>query len=368
MKFQMPRDVMFKVLQQLSGVVERRQTLPILGNILVKAEDETVTLVATDLEVELIVKQSCEIDTNGETTVSARKWLDICKSLADDVIVTVSQNDDRVTLQAGRSRFTLSTLPPAEFPMIEEITAQTRFSLTQSDLKKVLNATHFSMAHQDVRYYLNGLMMEMTPERLRSVATDGHRLAMKDLVADIDVSEESRQVIVPRKGVQELMRLLSDSSDDEVSVITGSNHMRLIMGEMTFTSKLIDGRFPDYQRVIPEGGNNIILADKESLRLTLTRVAILSNEKYRGIRMILKHNNLQFKAHNPEQEEAEDEIGIEYGGDEFEMGFNANYLLDAVNAVLNEQVKIILTDSDHSCLIQAAGDDSANYVVMPMRL
>lgn len=367
MKFRMPRDVMFKVLQQLSGVVERRQTLPILGNILVKAEDELITLVSTDLEVELIVKLSCEIDADGETTIPAKKWLDICKNLPNDVTVTISQKDDRVTLQAGRSRFTLSTLPSTEFPMIEEMTTHISLDLKQDELKAALNATHFSMAYQDVRYYLNGLMMEMTTDRLRSVATDGHRLAMKDLAANIDVDEEGKQVIVPRKGVLELMRLLCDS-DDEISVIIGSNHIRLISGDMTFTSKLVDGRFPDYQRVMPEGGSNILLADKEPLRQTLTRVAILSNEKYRGIRMILRNDNLQFKAHNPEQEEAEDEINVEYSGDELEMGFNANYLLDAVNAVTSEQVKIILTDSNSSCLIQASDDDSSNYVVMPMRL
>ncbi len=368
MKFRIPCNVILKALQQLTNVVERRQTLPILWNILVKAEDGVITLVATDLEVELTVKLTCEIDTDGEATIPARKWLDICKSLADGVTITINQSDDRVTLQAGRSRFTLSTLPATEFPLIDEITAQTHFDLTQSKLKTVFNATHFSMAHQDVRYYLNGLMMEMTAERLRSVATDGHRLAMKDMAVDIGVNEENRQVIVPRKGIQELMRLLSDSDDEKVSVIVGSNHVRLIMGDMTFTSKLIDGRFPDYRRVMPEGGNNVVLADKELLRLALVRVAILSNEKYRGIQMILKQNNLQFKAHNPEQEEAEDEVSVEYSGDEFEIGFNATYLLDAVNAVTSDQVKIILTDSGNSCLIQASNDDSSNYVVMPMRL
>lgn len=367
MKFQIPRDVIFKALQQLSGVVERRQTLPVLGNILVKAEDRYITLAATDLEVELIIKFSCEVDESGEITIPARKWLDICKNLTDDSTIKISLNGDRVTLQSGRSRFTLSTLPSTEFPLIEEITTQTRFVLSQSHLKSVFDATHFSMAQQDVRYYLNGLMMEMTANLLRTVATDGHRLAMKDLQIEIEINEESRQVIVPRKGIQELMRLLSDI-DDEVSLVFGNSHIRLDMGDMTFTSKLIDGRFPDYQRVMPEGGNNILLADKELLRQTLVRVAILSNEKYRGIRMILQQNNLQVMAHNPEQEEAEDEVVVDYSGDEFEIGFNANYLLDAINAVTSDQVKIILTDSNSSCLIQASNDESSNYVVMPMRL
>ncbi len=367
MKFQIPRDVILKALQQLSGVVERRQTLPVLGNILVKAEDGFITLAATDLEVELIIKLGCEVEASGEATIPARKWLDICRNLSDDATVTITLNGDRATLQSGRSRFTLSTLPSTEFPLIDEITTQTRFSVSQSTLKTIFDATHFSMAQQDVRYYLNGLMMEMSSSLLRSVATDGHRLAMKDITVDIDVNEESRQVIVPRKGIQELMRLLADS-DDEVAITVGSSHIRLEISDMTFTSKLIDGRFPDYNRVMPEGGNNIILADKELLRQTLVRVAILSNEKYRGIRMILQQNNLQLMAHNPEQEEAEDEVAVDYTGDEFEIGFNANYLLDAINAVTSEQVKVILTDSNSSCLIQASEDDSSNYVVMPMRL
>lgn len=368
MKFQISCNVILKALQHLSSVVERRQTLPILSNILVKAENETITLASTDLEVELIITLQCEIDTNGETTIPARKWLDICKNLAEDVVLTISQKDNRVTLQAGRSRFTLSTLPSTEFPLIEEITAQTRFDLTQGDLKTAFSATHFSMAQQDVRYYLNGLMMEITADRLRSVATDGHRLAMKDLTVNIDINEENKQVIVPRKGIQELMRLLTDS-DDQISVVVGASHIRLIMGDTIFTSKLIDGKFPDYQRVIPEGGNNIVLADKEPLRQALVRVAILSNEKYRGIRMILQQNSLQVKAHNPEQEEAEDEISIEYDGSEFEIGFNATYLQDAINAVTSDKVKITLTDSgNNQCLIQDPDDDSSNYVVMPMRL
>lgn len=367
MKFQIPRDVILKSLQQLSGVVERRQTLPVLGNILVKADDNQITLAATDLEVELIVNLSCEVSESGEVTIPARKWLDICKNLPDDATISISSSDDKVILQAGRSRFTLSTLPATEFPLIEEISTQTSYEISQSVLKNVFDATHFSMAQQDVRYYLNGLMMEMSSNLLRSVATDGHRLAMNDVDLKIEVNEDKRQIIVPRKGIQELMRLLSES-DDMVQITVGSSHLRLTIKDMIFTSKLIDGRFPDYERVMPEGGNNIVSADKESLRQTLIRVAILSNEKYRGIRMILGKDRLQVMAHNPEQEEAEDEISVDYNGDEFEIGFNANYLLDAVNAVKSDQVHIVLSDSNSSCVIKASNDDSSRYVVMPMRL
>lgn len=367
MKFQIPRDVILKSLQHLSGVVERRQTLPVLGNILVKSQDSKLLLAATDLEVELIIEQDCMIDEPGEVTLPARKWLDICKNLPEDSTITITANADKATLQAGRSRFTLSTLPATEFPLIEEINDQTRLNTTQSTLKNIMDSTHFSMAQQDVRYYLNGLMMEMSSNLLRTVATDGHRLALTDVNINIDVNEEKRQVIVPRKAIQELMRLLDDN-DSEISVIIGSSHIRLSIDNMIFTSKLIDGRFPDYERVMPEGGSNILQADKDTIRQTLVRVAILSNEKYRGIRMILGQDSLQVMAHNPEQEEAEDQIAVDYQGDEFEIGFNANYLLDAINAVKSNDVKITLTDSNSSCVIQDAHDDSSSYVVMPMRL
>ena len=367
MKFQIPRDVIYKSLQQLSGVVERRQTLPVLGNILVKANDNEITLAATDLEVELIISLDCVIEEPGEITIPARKWLDICKNLPDDVTITILVNNDKAILQAGRSRFTLSTLPATEFPLIEEINSLTRFEASQSILKNTFDSTHFSMAQQDVRYYLNGLMMEMTEHQLRSVATDAHRLALKDAALDIDIKEQKRQIIVPRKGIQELMRLLTDC-DDQVLVIVGSSHIRLSMNDMTFTSKLIDGKFPDYERVLPEGGHNIVHAQKESLRQSLMRVAILSNEKYRGIRMILSKDKLHVMAHNPEQEEAEDELAVDYGGDELEIGFNANYLLDAINAVQSDDVHIVLSDSNSSCVIKDANDDSSKYVVMPMRL
>ena len=367
MKFQIPRDVILKSLQQLSGVVERRQTLPVLGNILVKAADNTLTLGATDLEVELIIQLACVVDETGEITIPARKWLDICKNLPEDATIAISTSSDKVMLQAGRSRFTLSTLPATEFPLVDEISLLTKFSTSQAALKNIFDSTHFSMAQQDVRYYLNGLMMEMSSKLLRSVATDGHRLALKDVPLEIEVNEDKRQIIVPRKGIQELMRLLGDS-EDEVNVQVGSSHIRMTIGDMIFTSKLIDGKFPDYERVMPEGGKNIVSAEKENLRQTLVRVAILSNEKYRGIRIILGRDKMQVMAHNPEQEEAEDEISVEYTGDEFEIGFNANYLLDAINAVQSSQVHIVLTDSNSSCVIKDATDDTSSYVVMPMRL
>lgn len=367
MKFQIPCHVISGVLHKLSGVVAKRQTSPVLGNVLVKAVENVITLAVTDLEVELVVKQPCEIETGGETTIPARKWLDICSSLDEDIMLKVSVDGDRAMLEAGRGRFTLSTLPSTEFPLISEVPSEISFSISQKILKSALEATHFSIPKQDVRYYLNGLMMEMSSSLLRCVATDGHRLAMKDISIAIVVSEENYQVIVPHKGIQELMRLLTDS-DDSVNIAIDNRHICLDIGNMKFTSKLVDGRFPDYQRVIPEGGDNVLVADNQLLSQTLTRVAILSNDKYRGIRMVLGQNNLQIRANNSEQEEAEDELVADYTGDEFEIGFNANYLLDAIHAIGSEKVKIILTDSNSSCLIRPPDDSSSSYVVMPMRL
>ncbi|TNG00364.1 MAG: DNA polymerase III subunit beta [Gammaproteobacteria bacterium] len=367
MKFQISRDVILKALQQLSGVVERRQTLPVLGNILVKADENSLTLAATDLEVELIINISCNVDQSGDITIPARKWLDICRNLSEDSEISVSLKNDRVSIQSGKSRFALSSLPATEFPLVEDVSEHISFNVSRSVFRNILEATHFSMAQQDVRYYLNGLMFEMDQSHLRCVATDGHRLALKNTQLQLQVNEDKRQVIVPRKAIQELMRLLGDG-EEEITVLISNSYIRIIDGELVFTSKLIDGRFPDYERVLPQGGNNIVISDKETLKQTLIRVAILSNEKYRGIRINLSTNNMHLMAHNPEQEEAEDEFQVDYKGDDIEIGFNANYLLDAINAVRSDQVKIVLSDSSSSCIIQSPEDDQTLYVVMPMRL
>ncbi len=226
------------------------------------------------------------------------------------------------------------------------------FQLPQRELKRILDKTQFSMAQQDVRYYLNGLMLEMGAKQLRSVATDGHRLAVCDAELGID-GADGQQVIVPRKGIQELNRLLEDN-DDPVSVQIGSNHLRVQLKQLRFTSKLIDGRFPDYDRVLPKDSDKEIVAERESFRQALVRTSILSNEKYRGIRLQLESGRLRVQAHNPEQEEAEEEIEVEYDGPDLEIGFNVNYLLDALNALSGEKARLSLRDANSSCLIQEA--------------
>ena len=366
MKFEALRDSLLKPVQAVVGVVERRQTMPILANVLLTVTDRTLSVTATDLEVELVAQAEVDVKEKGEVTVPARKLLDICRSLPEGAKVSVSLDRDRVTVKSGRSRFLLATLPAAEFPAVEDIKSQRSVDLVQKKLRELIERTQFSMAQQDVRYYLNGLLFELSPKRIRAVATDGHRLAMCDLEADA-ADLPAQQVIVPRKGVLELQRLLADS-DEPAKVSFGANHVRVELTGLRFTSKLIDGRFPDYERVVPKAGDKDIIADRQVLRDALGRTAILSNEKYRGVRLQLAANRLKVMAHNPEQEEAEDEVEVKYQGAELEIGFNVSYLMDALSALHGEQVRITLTDSNSSCLIRQPDNDICRYVVMPMRL
>ena len=366
MKIKTKREAILRPIQQVSGVVEKRQTLPILSNILIKAENGQVTMTGTDLEVELISRAEIPVDEGGEITLPAKKIMDICRSLPDEVDVDLTIQGDKATLQAGKSRFTLATLPAPDFPTLDDIATTLEFSVSQGTLRRLIDKTHFAMAQQDVRYYLNGLMLEIANGELRTVATDGHRLAMCRVNNDVAISE-AKQIIIPRKGVMELLRLLDDS-EDAVTVQVGSNHIKVNMGQITFTSKLIDGRFPDYERVIPANANRVVTADRELVRQALVRTSILSNEKYRGIRFQLDTNTLKTMAHNPEQEEAEEEISVEYDGEAMEIGFNSNYIQDANNAIETDKIRLLLTDPNSSCLIKEQESDDCSYVVMPMRL
>jgi DNA polymerase-3 subunit beta len=365
MKLTATREEILGPVQNVIGVVERRQTMPVLSNVLLSARNGKLAVTGTDLEVELVSAIALTVQTPGDITVPGRKLLDILRALPESVTVTLTVEGDRLVVRAGRSRFTLSTLPAAEFPLVEEINAQQVLRLPQAEFRKLIEKTHFSMAQQDVRYYLNGMLLESEGGRLRAVSTDGHRLAL----CEANLAERvtgKQQVILPRKGVLELQRMLGESGDMELSV--GTNHVRCQIGEIRFTSKLIDGRFPEYNRVIPQNANRIIDADRGTLRQSLQRTAILSNEKYRGIRLNIKPGVLTLQAHNPEQEEAEDQIEVTYAGEEIEIGFNVTYLLDALSAIDTERVNIALTDANSSCLITAATADGARYVVMPMRL
>jgi DNA polymerase-3 subunit beta len=324
-----------------------------------------LSITATDLEVELVAATDVAVQEAGDITVPGRKFLDILRALPEKVSVALGLEGEKVVIKAGRSRFSLATLPAAEFPVIDDINSQQTVQIPRKELLRLLEKTHFSMAQQDVRYYLNGMLLEIDAMSLRAVATDGHRLALCE-TALAAKAKSAQQVIVPRKGVLELQRVLTEEGTAELAI--GSNHVRAQIGDVRFTSKLIDGRFPEYSRVIPAAAAHAIRADRDVLRQALQRTAILSNEKYRGIRITAKRNMLTVQAHNPEQEEAEEEIEVSYDGNDLEVGFNVNYLLDALAAIDGQEVELGLTDSNSSCLIRSPGNATARYVVMPMRL
>lgn len=365
MKFSAERETILAPLQAVIGVVERRQTMPILANVLVVGRADQLSITATDLEVELVAKTSVTLQQAGEVTLPGRKLLDIIRALPDKAQVTIAMEGERATVRSGKSRFTLTTLPATEFPTVEDIRAQQTLSISQAALKRLLDKTHFSMAQQDVRYYLNGMLLEADAKLLRTVATDGHRLAFCEAAMEGEAGS-IQQVIVPRKGVLELQRLLGGDATVELAI--GTNHVRAQIGDIRFTSKLIDGRFPEYGRVIPANPSKRILTDRDTLRAALQRAAILSNEKYRGIRLAVKTGVLTLQSHNPEQEEAEEELEVNYTGEELEIGFNVNYLLDALAALEGGEVELGLTDANNSCLLSAGSTPQAKYVVMPMRL
>jgi DNA polymerase-3 subunit beta len=366
MKVSATREHLLEALQSVIGVVERRQTMPILSNVLLSARENRLRATGTDLEVELVAAAEVSVQQPGDITVPGRKLLDIVRNLPDKSQVTLTREGERIVLRAGRSRFTLSSLPAAEFPVIDEIHATQTVSIRAQDCRRLIDKTHFAMAQQDVRYYLNGTLLESNGQVLRAVATDGHRLSWCEVELESGRSRELQQIILPRKGVLELQRLLDGEGEIEIAI--GTNHVRVQIGEVRFTSKLIDGKFPEYGRVIPADPPRIMLASREGLRAALQRTAILSNEKYRGVRLTFAAGLLTVQAHNPEQEEAEDQLEVNFSGEEIEIGFNVSYLLDALAAVDTETVEVGLTDANSSCLIRAPGNVSVKYVVMPMRL
>ncbi len=367
MKFTVIKETILKQLQLVVGVVERRQTLPILSNVLIKLEANQLAITGTDLEIEVLSHSKLENGdyTAGEITVPARKLLDICRSLPDKAIINVECKDNRGVISSGRSKFTLSTMPGNEFPNVEQGSGELTFECTADQIKRLIDRTSFAMAHQDVRYYLNGMLWEVTNGQLRAVATDGHRLAMSTLQLPI-TTEEKIQAILPRKGVVELSRLLSEEGGVEVMI--GDNHIRVKGADFLFTSKLVDGAYPDYDRVLPKDGTLRITGEIDVLRQAFSRTAILSNEKYRGVRLAFSENLLMMSATNPEQEEAQEEVEVSYVGEPFEIGFNVNYILDVLNNLDGNAVSVTLSGANSSALLEGAADKDSVYVIMPMRL
>ncbi len=365
MKVSASRESLLSPLQSVIGVVERRQTMPVLANVLLVARGDKLTVTGTDLEVELVAASTVNVQQPGDVTVPGRKLLEIVRTLPEKATVSLVREAERVVVKAGRSRFTLSTLPASEFPVIEEINSKQVIRVGREQFRRLIEKTHFAMAQQDVRYYLNGTLLETSGTTLRAVATDGHRLSMAE-TALAETATTTQQVIVPRKGILELQRILGGEGELELSI--GSNHVRAQIGDIRFTSKLIDGKFPEYSRVIPAKPPHTMSAARDTMRQALQRTSILSNEKYRGVRLTFGENTLTIQAHNPEQEEAEDQIEVSYTGTAMEIGFNVTYLLDALAAIDVDMVDVSVTDSNSSCLIRAPGDNAVKFVVMPMRL
>ena len=366
MKFTISREAFLQPLSQVIGVVERRQTLPILANFMLVARDGRLTVTGTDMEVELISSVSADVTQDGEITIPARKLIEIMKALPDGAQISLSVSDEKVTLSAGRSRYTLATLPASEFPATDQVETLENITVSEASLKNMMDKTSFAMANQDVRYYLNGLLFDFSQKHLSAIATDGHRLAVCDLDAEVELAGD-RQLIVPRKGVMELARMLS-ASKEEVTLAIGRNHIRLVKGNTIFTSKLIDGRFPDYKAVIPVGADKQMLVDRVLFTKALQRASILSNEKYKGVRLEASGSTIKIIAHNPQHEEAVEEIEAELNFERLAVGFNVTYLLDALMAIETETVSLELIDANSSCLLSAPDSDVNRHVVMPLKL
>lgn len=380
MKFIISKNKFLTSLQIICGVIDRKSTLPILKNILIILGEGRITFTGTDMEMEITTSVEHLSELSGKITVPALKLLEICKTLADDTniefslvnkTIVIDKKDvvkSTVMITSAKSKFTLTTLPAIEYPSVEILETNSEVLISQKSFKTLLEDTMFAMAQQDVRYYLNGLLLELGKDSLRAVATDGHRLASKEIKGiKITGIEETQEIIIPRKGVLELVRFL-DGEDENIKIEISTNHIRINKKKLKFTSKLIDGKYPNYQKVIPKEVEHQIKIDKNILKQGLIRASILSNEKYKGIKLLLQKDLLKASAHNAEQEEAEEEIEINYKGGDVEIGFNVTYLLSALSAIKTKEVILNILDSKSSCLILPDDGSDCKYIVMPMRL
>jgi len=361
------RDEILTPLSAVSGIIERRHTLPILSNVLFSKQVESVSFLATDIEIQITARTEIKASGEGQSvTVGARKLLDILRALPESAEVVLQMQDKRMLVKAGRSRFALQTLPAADFPMLAKPAGDSSsFSVPQKSLRKLIGLVQYAMAQQDIRYYLNGLLMVVDEGELKLVATDGHRLAYASM--ELGGGASKQEVIVPRKTVLELAKLLSDT-EEEVSVELSATQASFRFGSIELVSKLIDGKFPDYGRVIPAQEKNRLVTDREALRQALLRAAILSNEKFRGVRWVLGDGLLKIVSSNAEQEEAQEELEVNYAGDQIDIGFNVNYLLDVLNNVSGAELECSFGDSSSSALIRFPTEPNFKYVVMPMRI
>jgi DNA polymerase-3 subunit beta len=359
------RDALLKPLQVVSGIVERRQTLPILANILVRKDGERVSFTATDLEIQ--IQTSADIGAGKDaaaTTVAARKLVDILRALPESD-VALSLSNKKLAIASGKSRFNLQTLAAEEFPTVAQAEFTADFTLPASTFKYLLSMVHFAMAQQDIRYYLNGMLLVVDGTTVRAVATDGHRLALCEVTKD--GASSKIEAIIPRKTVLELSRLLPDT-DDPVRVQMAANQVKFSFGDIELVSKLVEGKFPDYQRVLPAANTKVFAIGREDLMHALQRAAILTTDKFKGVRMVLATGSLKITSTNADQEDAQDELEIDYTGDGLDIGFNVNYLLDVLANLKNEQISFSLGDALGSALITMPDSEKFKYVVMPMRI
>jgi DNA polymerase-3 subunit beta len=364
--FKGPRDQLLAPLQAVCGIVEKRHTLPILSNVLMEKNGEKLTLLATDIEIQITTQTPTQGLEQASMTVGARKLQDILRSLPESAEVSLALDDKRLQLKAGKSRFNLQTLPAEDFPrMATSDEHASRLSISQKQMKRLLGLVQYAMAQQDIRYYLNGLLLVAKGNELRMVATDGHRLAYA--AETLPETPTPIEVILPRKTVLELSRQLADS-EDPLEVLLTPTQARFTFGNIELVSKLIDGKFPDYERVIPQHHAKVIKLSRNTLLHSLLRAAILTNEKFRGVRLVLSPGSLKIISSNAEQEEAQEEIEIEYGSEALDVGFNVTYLLDVLNNVSNENIELHLADANSSALFVLPGNDTFKYVVMPMRI
>lgn len=367
MNIQINKETLLPALTHVCGIVEKRQTLPILGNVYIKTNNNQLTLIGSDLETEVTTTIDNVIAVDGEITVSARKLFDICRSLKDESLISISQEDNKMLLTSGRSRFSLQTLSASEYPLLDTSENEFDFSITQKDFSALLSSTAYAMAQQDVRYFLNGLLLEVGGNIIKAVSTDGHRLAKNELTHE-NLSGEIKQSIIPRKAVQEISKFLNSDSSELVHIGINSSHISIKADGYQFISKLIDGRYPEYQKVIPNNLDKNIILDKVLFSEILTRTAILSNEKFRGISIKFIPGSLVVTSRNPDHEEASDEMSIDYDGEIVEIGFNVNYLLDAVRGCHSETVQFEFKDSSSSGIIRESVESEKIALIMPMRI
>lgn len=374
MYFEISRRELLNPLKTVASVVEQKQTIPILSNILIRVEKDRLHLTGTDSEVEvscaILLEESLDDSNQGETTVPGRKFLDIIRNLDEKntIQIKLSEDQNRVEVKAGKSRFTLSTLSADDYPSSQYLDDEITFNLPQRTLKDLIAQTSYAMAQNDARYYLNGMCLHLMEEKLAMVATDGHRLALAEESFDHLQGREPRQVIVPRKAILELVKML-ENSDDEVQIAIDESHIQFkISDSLTITSKLIDGKFPDYYGVIPFQADKTATADVGAFKTALSQASILSNEKYRGIKLVLGKNLITVTSSNPDQEEAEVECEVEYDNEDLEIGFNVNYLQDVLSVVSTKEIELRFSDSNSSCLLMPKDIESVKFVVMPMRL